>query len=49
MGKKVKEFEREISRFLSVKHSIAINNGTSALDIILFALKLKRDEVIVPV
>ena len=49
MGKKVKEFERKISRFLSVKHSIAINNGTSALDIILSALEIKQgDEVIVP-
>ena len=39
---------REIWIF-KYKHSIAINNGTSALDIILSALEIKRgDEVIVP-
>ena len=47
MGENVKEFEREISRYLDVKHSISVGNGTDALVIALQALGIgEGDEVI---
>ena len=49
MGKKVKEFERKICTLTKSKYSVAVNNGTSALDAILKALSIgPGDEVIVP-
>ena len=49
MGPKVKRFEELFSDFLNVKHSLAINNGTAALDLALKAVGVKAgDEVIVP-
>ncbi len=48
MGKNVKEFEREISEYLGIKHSISVGgNGTDSLIIALRALGIgKGDEVI---
>ena len=47
MGKNVKEFEREISEYIGVKHSVSVGNGTDALIIALKALGIGRgDEVI---
>lgn len=47
MGPNVKEFEREFSEYLSVKHSISVANGTDALIIALKALGIGvGDEVI---
>ncbi len=46
-GPYVQEFEQKIAEMLSVKHCIAICNGTTALEIIIRALDLKG-EVIVP-
>jgi len=44
-----KEFEERFAELCNVKHAIAVNSGTSALEISLRAIKLKRgDEVIVP-
>lgn len=49
MGPKVKEFEYEISKYLSVPHAIAVTNGTVALDIALKILGVvPQDEVVVP-
>ncbi len=49
MGKKVKEFESKVEKFIGVKNAIAINNGTSALDALLTALNIgENDEVIIP-
>ena len=49
MGKKVKEFEKKVEKYIGVKHAIAVNNGTSALDAVLTALNItEKDEVIVP-
>ena len=49
MGKKVKEFEKKVEKYIGVKHAIALNNGTSALDAVLTALNIdEKDEVIVP-
>lgn len=48
-GPKVKAFEKHLSEYLNVKHSITCANGTDALQIALMALGLERgDEVIVP-
>lgn len=49
-GPNVKLFEKEFSEYIGVKYSIAVNSGTSALEIALKALSVKEgDEVIVPV
>ncbi len=49
MGKKVNQFEKNISKFTNVKYVVAMNNGTSTLDALLTALDIsKDDEVIVP-
>lgn len=48
-GPTVKEFERNLARYLGVKHVIGVANGTDALQISLMALGLKPgDEVMVP-
>ncbi|MDM7912338.1 MAG: DegT/DnrJ/EryC1/StrS family aminotransferase [Methanotrichaceae archaeon] len=48
-GESVKRFEEEFSKYLGVKNSIAVSNGTVALDLALKALDLKAgDEVISP-
>jgi dTDP-4-amino-4,6-dideoxygalactose transaminase len=47
-GVEAREFEREFSRWCGVKHSIALANGTVALDLALHALQLSPgDEVVV--
>lgn len=47
MGENVKEFEKEISEYLGIKHSISVGNGTDALVIALKALGIgEGDEVI---
>lgn len=46
-GPVLQEFETEVSRYLGVKHCIAMCNGTIALEIAIRALELKG-EVIIP-
>lgn len=49
-GKNVKNFEADFSRFVGVRHCIAVNNGTSALQLALWARGVGiGDEVILPV
>jgi len=44
-----KEFEQQFAKLCNVKHAIAVNSGTSALEISLRAMKLRpQDEVLVP-
>ena len=46
-GKEVEAFEREFADYLGIKHSIAVANGTTALDVALKSLKIgPGDEVI---
>lgn len=48
-GPKVKEFEKNYSKFAGVKHAIAVNTGTAALHAALLAADIKSgDEVILP-
>ena len=48
-GKYVEQLEKDITKFTKAKYSIALNSGTSALDLSLKLLDVKRkDEVIVP-
>lgn len=48
-GKKVDEFEEKFALEVGAKHALAVNNGTSALHVVLAALDIKDgDEVIVP-
>lgn len=48
-GPVVNEFQKNLEKYLDVKHAIPCGNGTDALQIALMALDLKpNDEVIVP-
>jgi len=47
-GPNVKEFERKFAEYVGVKHAVAVNSGTSALEIPLRHFELKGREVIVP-
>lgn len=46
-GKFVNLFEKEISRYIGVKHSILVSSGTAALHLSLLALNIKRDDEII--
>jgi len=49
MGKEVKKLEKMMEEYTDRKHAIAVNNGTSALEVMLRSLKIGAgDEVIVP-
>jgi perosamine synthetase len=49
LGAYTKSFESEFAKLSGVSHAVAVNSGTSALEIALRALGLKRgDEVLVP-
>ncbi len=47
LGPELKRFEKEIAKYIGVKYAVAVNSGTSALQLIIRALEIKRgDEVI---
>ena len=48
LGKYTKEFEERFATYVGVKYAIAVNSGTSALEIPLRALDVKGHSVIVP-
>ena len=48
LGKYGAEFERQFARYCGVSHAIAVNSGTSALEIILRALGIEGRDVLVP-
>ena len=47
-GHFVSKFEKKFSNFVNSKYSIAVTNGTSALEIAFRAIAIKNQEVIVP-
>jgi len=48
-GPEVKKFEFQFSKYINKKYSIAVANGTAALEIALKAINIKKgDEVIIP-
>jgi perosamine synthetase len=48
-GPEVKSFEKNFSKILKRKYSVAVSSGTAALDIAIKSLNLKKnDEVIIP-
>ena len=47
-GHFVSKFEKNFSKFVNSKYSIAVTNGTSALEIAFRAIDVKNQEVIVP-
>ena len=48
LGKHGKEFEQRFAEYVGTKYAVAVNSGTSALEIILRALDIKGSSVIVP-
>ena len=48
-GKHVQNFEKSVASFVNSKYAIAVNSGTAALQVALYALDIKKgDEVLVP-
>lgn len=48
LGKYGTEFEQQFARFCGVRHAVAVNSGTSSLEIILRALGVEGKDVLVP-
>ncbi len=48
LGKYGNEFEKRFARLCGVRHAIAVNSGTSALEILLRSLEVDGKEVLVP-
>lgn len=48
LGKYGIEFEEQFARFCGARHAVAVNSGTSSLEIILRALEVEGKDVLVP-
>jgi perosamine synthetase len=48
LGKYGVEFEQKFAQFCGVKHAIAVNSGTSSIEIILRALNVEGKDVLIP-
>ncbi len=48
-GKYVNKFENEFSKFLNIKHTIGMNNGTDALILSLKSLNIKKEDEVITV
>jgi len=48
LGKYGREFEQRFAEYVGTKHAVAVNSGTSALEITLRALDMEGSSVIVP-
>jgi len=48
LGKYGREFEQRFAEYVGTKYAVAVNSGTSALEIILRALDIGGSSVIVP-
>ena len=47
-GRNVEEFERRFEAYSGIRHAIAVNNGTSAIEIVMRILDVKGKEVLLP-
>ncbi len=47
-GKYVKQLEEEVQEYVGVEHAIAVNSGSSAIELVMRALDVKGKDVIVP-
>ncbi len=47
LGKKVAEFEKNAAQYLGVKHAIGVANGTDALQIVMMALGIGKDDEVI--
>ena len=48
-GPEVQKFEKKFSKYIDRKYSVAVSNGTAALEIAVKALGIKKnDEVLIP-
>src|SRR5256885_14327604 len=48
LGKYGAEFEQQFAKFYGARHAIAVNSGTSSLEIILRAFGVEGKDVLVP-
>ena len=48
LGKNVKQFEDEFAEYIGVKHAVAVNSGTSSIQIPMHIFNVREKEVIVP-
>ena len=48
MSKKVFQFEKLFAKYVGTKYAVAVNSGTSALEISLRALNVEGKSIIVP-
>ncbi len=48
LGKYTRQFEEQCSKILGTPHSIAVNSGTSAIEIALRSLRIADGEIVVP-
>ena len=49
MGPRVKEFENVVSDYLGVKHGVAVNSGTAALDVALKVVGVEPDDEVITI
>lgn len=47
-GHNVQEFEERFASYIKVRHAVAVNSGSSAIEIVMRALKVEGKQVIVP-
>ncbi len=47
LGNEVKKFEKNFSRYLGIKYSLGVSNGTDALILALKAIDIKRDDEVI--
>ncbi|PJI10257.1 MULTISPECIES: DegT/DnrJ/EryC1/StrS family aminotransferase [Clostridium] len=47
-GKNVEKFENEVAKYIGVKHAIAVNSGSGAIEVVMRVLGVKGKEVLIP-